>query len=336
MTKARSRAGVFLVLASVAMGPAACDDGDEIGIPDGGLLDDGGMTADSASVPAVVDCSQIAQGFCDVVSRCLKGWIETAFGDIATCAGRLRLACEDAKAAPGSTLTAAAQNSCLQGLAAASCADVIDRKFTGCDIPGTRVDGMGCAHNGQCASNLCRSSETLCGACGPKAAAGGACTEDEECTTGLVCPEVDGTRRCVARAPAGMACSRTQPCAYGFACDGNLCVAAGKAGATCRRPGGDLVGTCDGTQYLFCGSGNVCQVIPTASAGQPCGVIGNGYVGCAGGTYCRTNALSFTGVCANTAADGTACGPLPAGPPCVAPATCVDGLCRLPSALQCQ
>jgi hypothetical protein len=65
------------------------------------------------------------------------------------------------------------------------------------------------------------------------------------------------------------------------------------------------------------------------SAGQPCGIVNNTtYTACAAGGLCKGASGLTAGTCQATAADGAACDDT-AGPPCLSPAVCSGGVCKI-------
>lgn len=67
----------------------------------------------------------------------------------------------------------------------------------------------------------------------------------------------------------------------------------------------------------------MCEKIPLAAAGQPCGEVA-----CEGGLFCNDESK----VCEPKAKEGEAC---PGSRPCLSPATCQGDVCELAKAPQC-
>lgn len=137
--------------------------------------------------------------------------------------------------------------------------------------------------------------------------------------------------RCALEGTPGAACDANRPCGRPLVCTNGTCGQGRAAGETCTSGGCRITDA-----LLFCSGGtNVCQEVSLAGPGQPCGLINGAYVGCAAAGVCRTGTAGAPGTCVAPVADGAACDNA-AGPGCMAPATCTEGVCRLPSALTCE
>jgi len=281
--------------------------------------------------PATVDCDQVAKTFCGAINKCVSLFVKQAWGDVATCETRVKLSCTDEVAAPDSGYSPSAVAGCIAAVQGASCTALLDNTVVGCQLPGTRADGLACGFGSQCKSGFCRKAGT-CGVCGARPAAGDACNENGDCVTGLVCNGDNGKKRCVAPVAAGQTCSATQPCVSGQSCKVGTCTALAGAGQQCWGEG-----SCDIAQSLFCNTGpKLCQIAKMAAPGEACGFVdGNLYLCTAGGECRGTSVLNPRGVCSSTAADGVACGGAQALS-CFGPATCEQGSCKLPNAAACK
>jgi hypothetical protein len=101
-----------------------------------------------------------------------------------------------------------------------------------------------------------------------------------------------------------------------------------------------MMPVCDGNQGLFCaGAAGAKKCVATmfVNAGQPCGVLTDGFAGCVAGACYTAKGLAGqgeTGTCKANAADGDACDVM-TGPQCEFPARCVlgngtAGTCKIP------
>jgi hypothetical protein len=317
----------------------ACDDDTSLK-PGGAAGSDGGtaMTDGPAgrtgSPAAMVDCAQVASTYCGTIDRCAGLYLKVGYGDVATCEARLRIACADQLAAPGTGYTPASVGACLTAVRAASCADLLDHHVTGCALAGMRADGQACGGDAQCTSSHCKQDD-VCGQCAPLPAAGEACTENDDCALGMVCAGPDGKKRCATPAAVGAACSASVPCTLGNFCKQGVCAKVAGPGEPCSGEG-----SCDGLQALYCDEGaKTCRKAVLVAPGEPCGIVNGGYAICTGGGACaglNPNLLQLTGVCAAPAKDGEACGAAANGRPCLPPARCSAGACKLPASASCQ
>lgn len=175
---------------------------------------------------------------------------------------------------------------CLSG---ADCGEHAHCEF----VPG--ADGTA-AHCGSCKADpaptcdACAEGEAcIDGKCQSKLAEGGKCAADDHCASGLVCHD----RVCAKPLAVGAACDPAK------GCDGeNVC---GAISHTCRAP-------------LY------------AEFGQPCGTIGDDWVGCKLSACQLTDGK--TGTCVAFVANGATC--TAGGPPCEADEACIDGRCKQP------
>ncbi len=299
-------------------------------VGDGGVRRDGaagstggtGGTGGSAAVTWERACDQVSK-FCERLNSCAPFLIKLVYGDMATCTARARLGCVQNIGARGVTAMPADFVTCMNAAGAASCTDLLNNRFGGCVLKGSLMNGVGCAINSQCGTGFCRrGGGTMCGVCGPKSAAGGSCAQDnEECDLGLICKN----KRCVATVALGATCDDAHACESPLYCKAGICANPVAVGEACT-----VEGSCNGLQGQFCNAQKICQVLGTATVGQPCGLGLTPPTVCAASASCQPNAAR--GTCAATAGDGEACS---ATRPCLSPATCVSGACKLPSPAMC-
>jgi hypothetical protein len=339
-------------LGAVLMGGGACGsvraiDGDAGtggggggGVGTGGTTTSGGDaaadTAPEVAPPLTADaaCALTANAICDAIDACASFILRLQYGDKATCVSRTTLSCTGDQAVPGTTRTVDDLASCARDVGAAACPALLAGEYPpACALkPGTRVNGMPCGSDWQCASTYCRKTGA-CGTCAPRVDAGEACVADGGCEKGLVC----ATMKCVAPGSVGAACSASQPCRGDLYCKGGasgVCAAKLGASGSCADP--DRA-ACDVTQGVACNLlGFTCQPVTVARGGDACGIVNGAFTLCVGLNPCPgLTPLQWMGVCANPAADGTACGAAAGDTRCVPPAECQQGICRLPSAQTC-
>jgi len=253
--------------------------------------------------------------------------IQSQWGDEATCAARVKLACPPGAAANGSTLTSNAVEACVHGYEAQSCGDYLSNQAaTGCTITGSTALGTACAADDQCASGYCQTLVAgACGICATRSPVGGACFADSDCEqTGLTCP--GGS--CVPLAVLGAACDQDHPCQPVLCCSATgMCVARLRLGAACDPT---MDNQCDSTTAVYCNPvTSLCVQAQFSPAGGPCGNAADGTLTlCAGSGLCQSADGSTMGTCQAVAADGAACDPVN-GPTCLPPATCLGTACAL-------
>ena len=299
-----------------------------------GLFACSGSSSTSGTTPDQA-CNDLAQTLCDKINSCAPFYLQTTYGDMATCVTRTKINCVPAYAANGTSATPDATETCLADAKTTSCDDLLTRKgppscFT---QPGQLADGIGCGTDAQCKGTLCRLADnSTCGACSSPGGAGSACNRDEDCTHGFVC----SNQKCAAPAAAGGACGTGQPCATSLSCVGGTCAVALEAGAACTPKLNE--NACDIAKGLYCHPKNkVCALVGTSAAGGQCGIFNDNLVLCTGGSSCKgDNPLTQTpGTCQAAAADGAACNDT-TGPKCLTPARCVSGVCKLTDPTTCK
>ena len=181
--------------------------------------------------------------------------------------------CQNAKQAPGSTLTDAQLNACASALEAQCQLGGLPPPADACSFHGSLVGGEPCSAGTQCESGFCGfwhpatapdggASEAglpsgACGVCVAPAAVGQPCPE------GLCVPRAS----CVPDSTSGQ----------------NVCVAdaPGALDGQC----GAATGACQGDLKCDADSG-LCEALPLVAVGMPCGTPGQE---CQSGLYCSPN-----------------------------------------------
>lgn len=278
-------------------------------------------------------CAMEAQEICGKLDACASFWVQLLYGDATTCVSRLTVSCKNDQMVSGTTRTPADMAACAQSVKSASCPDLVASKFpAACQVkPGSLMNGVACGSDWQCESTYCNTNGQACGACGPRAAANGNCTSDDGCVTGLVC----ANDKCVAPGGDGASCDPTrQPCRSDLYCtSAGLCAPHVGAGQSCA----DTDRACDLFAGTACNAFNkICETVGVGQSGGACGIVDRTLTLCVALDACSGATLTQPGVCASPAADGEACGDSNSGHNCIAPATCVNGVCRLPSVTSCQ
>jgi hypothetical protein len=298
---------------------------------DGGITGAGDAPVEQPAVTVEGGCNQLAQALCDAIKGCAPILIEILYGDEGTCVARSALSCKTDQGVPNITRTPADLVTCAQAVPASSCPDLLAGIYPDACAPkpGTIDNGAACGSNLQCKSTYCNKTDA-CGVCSPRQAAGGACATNDGCAKGLVCANM----ACVAPASLGQPCTLpAQPCR------GDLYCTSAKTSGVCATkigPGGPCVDNpgdaCDFSKAAVCNTlanPNVCVAITVAKPGSMCSLASK--TGCVGGIAPCSNVL-LGGICASPAQDGEACG---GNAVCIPPATCVNKICRLPSAPEC-
>jgi hypothetical protein len=148
------------------------------------------------------------------------------------------------------------------------------------------------------------------------------CEDDLGCTNALE------KSRCMPLPKRDEACGGDglSSCAGNDHCDGLRCTARPKIGDPCSG------GACDGPSGLVCPESRspTCRPMTILARGARCQRL-PGFSECVGGTHCSADdGFAPTYRCVANAADGERCSG------CTYPATCRDGVCRLPDATECQ
>ena len=283
-----------------------------------------GVSADKA-------CTDLAAALCTQLSNCAAPLITTSYGDVATCQARAKLGCMPSLTAPGTSATPDKLDKCATAFASGTCDALFSRDMPSACIPdpGKLANGAACGDDSQCTSTYCKKpAGMVCGVCGMRSTAGGACAVNEDCDYKLACANMV----CVAYGAVGASCDAGHPCADPNVCKAGTCATPAGAGQACTptASGGD----CDQTKGLFCNpQTRVCAQATFAGAGQPCGIVNGGFTACSAGGTCKLGA-GVSGTCSAPAADGAACDPAN-GVGCVAPAECVNSVCKLPDPASC-
>ena len=290
-------------------------------------------SSSSGSGSTDASCASIADALCKKIDSCAHLALQVDYPDLATCTARAKLSCLAGANAPSTGTTPSSLDACSAVIAGADCSAVFDRKIPdACQTRlGNLTDGAACGDDAQCVHGLCRrASGATCGACSTPGKAGDACESSDQCAqTGLVC----ANKVCVARGDAGATCDKaTHPCSSTLVCKDGTCVKPAAGGATCDA----AQQNCDLTQGFFCNpTTKVCEAVTVASAGQPCGLTGNGYAVCGAGGFCKGAAGAKPGTCLAAAADGQPCDDTN-GPQCTSPARCDNGVCKLTDPASCK
>lgn len=280
---------------------------------DGGGAGGGGEGVDGA-------CAALAESVCGRVAECapvrlgIGLWNGRSFGSEMGCVERFALACAtwvdlaDGRLGPG------ALSDCAGTIEAAPCHEAIlafESDPPACAAPlGDRGEGEGCLSGLQCASGYCDPGNESCGVCAPrpswldvsKGAEGEGCDNEDQCSRYLRCVEGE-------------------------------CAPGGDLGAACAD-----TSECHEVEALSCGGGWLCEERAIAAADEACSPYEESATGvtaaCGAGLDCVNPNDLGTGHCEAYAEDGGACDSYE-GPFCLFPATCLGGVCVVPSASTC-
>ena len=284
----------------------------------------GAITAEQA-------CDEYVKALCERLSACAPPSVDLPFGDVATCQARTKLTCPERLVLPGTSLSPQRLADCAKAAQGLSCDDLIGGvpPAACATLPGTVADGAACTADPQCKSTYCKPMAGGCGTCAPRAKAGETCAGGE-CESGLTCYGQMGMRKCTAPATDGQPCTAA-PCRGGLLCKAGVCAKQFGAGVACAP----LMSECASAQGLYCNlTSKTCEAQKTANAGEACGFVMGAAVACRAGTSCKLTPPMFSGTCVASAKDGEACNPaMSVG--CLAPATCTDGVCKLPQVMMC-
>ncbi len=313
----------------------ACGEVHPLVTADGG--DAGAGDAPTDSAPPTVDqaCNDLSTSLCTALNTCSAFILQLGFGDVATCVARNNLSCTIAQNASGVGRTVTDIEACARALPSSTCADLIAHKMPAAcqDKPGGVVNGLACGASTQCQSTYCRPTGQ-CGVCAPRQPAGAACMGNDQCEPGLVC----AATTCVAPGELGQSCDDKHPCRDDLYCSsgtgtgGAMCAMKVGAGRSCA----DSDKACDILQGVACNPATkLCQMVRVAHRSEACGLIGGTLVLCEAAGSCD-GATVATGTCSPAASDGESCGSATANNRnCLAPASCVAGICRLPATPSC-
>jgi len=285
----------------------------------------GAAVGGAASVGPVLAAAitRFAETDCNRYQACAPGWVAMAYGSVTECVNRSILENEWIATLPGVGWTASNFIACGNAWAASSCLDYMNSVLQpDCIVKGTLALGRPCNSNYQCASLMCDTDGTFCGACVAAPAVGdacvrGACAGGLSCSTNNLCQKPRGLRE---------ACSADYPCQYRFDCvQGQCALPSGTTGAACNSAT-NL--NCDTAQNYVCAlTTNTCvPVTQYMAVGQSCGVNASN----TSATRCSGGSCGDGGTCVARAADGAICDDS-VGPYCEWPAFCSNGYCQLES-----
>ena len=289
-------------------------------------------------IPA--SCRDLIAALCDVIATCDPVALRRDYGDVASCTARESLAC-GSLSLPGSSWTEQDFAQCKQQVMTSGCA--LDFERGACaGKPGTLPDGTGCEQSLQCAGGRCDIkvisnadggfNVPSCGVClTPDAGTGASCGTGPACPASERCIYDNGAYRCAVPQPEGAPCTGGAGCAEGLVCKGGaadggtmFCARRSMAGAPCT-----FSSECDPQAGLRCVSG-FCGAPTFVPLGAACD--GSGRI-CELGARCHYASGATAGICETPAGDGMPCGG--GGPSCSDPASCRDGICRLPGEANC-
>jgi hypothetical protein len=301
----------------------------------------------NANVTAAQACTDALNAICDKIAACAPLEVDLAYGSVDACKQRIGASCPGNFTLPGTSATPALYEGCSKVIPTLDCAAVLADLDTAlaaqpaCKTqPGTLANGAACGDASQCKSTNCAiDSSTGCGVCADQPKAGDACIKGT-CGhgLGLAC----AANKCVVPAGAGQSCSDTTPCAAQMTCvKGTCAVHVATVGASCQLGlPHDQFADCDATKGLVCQikgpvpANNVgaCQKAAESKAGESCTIVDAVKVCTASG---RCTNYAKGGTCQAAAADGGACDDVN-GPPCLAPAQCINKVCKIVDPASCK
>lgn len=308
-----------LALSAVSMTVACGSDTSTTG-------DSGGASSSSSSgAELTIDqaCAAYASAACAKFNSCSAPLFTLQYPDVATCEARIGILCPLSASAPGSSTPPQHWQDCADAAPSLSCDDVFSRNIpAACQpIAGSLADGSACGIDAQCMSAYCNvPSGEVCGVCGARSAAGGACKQADDCDFGLQCSQ----DKCVKPGELGATCDNAAPCLVTLACSGGKCAQAAGAGEACDP----VEQNCSRIDGLGCNNNSVCQKVKFAGPGEVCGMSGGDFIVCSGNGTCKKSGANPAGTCLAPAKDGEACDEAN-GPKCMAGARCSSGLCKL-------
>jgi hypothetical protein len=291
----------------------------------------GGTTGGGGSVTADQAATDAANAYCNRAQACAPTYVTAGFGDVATCASRLKSTLLPAFGATGTSSTPDQTEACAQAIPQATCSDLLSRRMPDAckTLPGKLADGAACAFDGQCQGTRCKvAANAACGTCTEPAAAGAACGVDSDCQQGMLC--VSGA--CATYGDENALCDASHPCRPDLGCKSGSCTAPSPVGTACQASA-----ECDELHGVFCNPMTMkCDNVSFAAANATCGFVNNGFVLCSGpGSLCNGAAPpTYQGTCVPYATDGTACDTTK-GPLCDVGAVCANGTCQIPDGSTC-
>ena len=295
------------------------------------------------SVCADQACADFALANCTKLDDCVLNGTSQRYGGASTCRQRQKEICLVRLGATGTGNNPTAIEQCVSETAPADCNDFDAGNIPECEAKiGSGANGTPCAFGGQCQSTNCAIvTGSNCGTCAPASSAGDSCTTTS-CSHGFACVTVGTTQECEPIGSAGAACGPGIPCGAGLSCvtaSGTCQVSGTSVGAACD-PKHQTAPGCDGSMGFSC-NGATCAAITYATAGEPCGLVGQVVYGCTNAATCFVAQGQTQGTCIADAADGAPCN-TEIGPFCVPPAQCVtnspeavSGTCRFPDPTKC-
>ena len=242
----------------------------EATLGDGSTASIGGGSDSGAAVTPDQAATDVANAYCDRAQACAPAYVALSFGDIATCATRLKATLLPGIGAMGSTEAPAQYEACAAVVPSASCDDLLTRSLPApCQpIPGTLATGAACAVDGQCASTHCGlPANAACGTCVALGSAGATCDTDSDCQDGMTCQ----SSACVAYGAENATCDTTHPCRPDLGCKAGACTAPSSVGTACQSGA-----ECDNLHGVFCNPiSMMCENVSFAGPNAPCGLVNN-------------------------------------------------------------
>ena len=295
----------------------------------GGGTGGGGAGGADAGPTAQQACEHLGRVTCEKHNECQPSYVPLNFGDTDSCVAQyVKTLCLPRLGLEDSSLTLEDHEACAAARSSATCAQVFnnDLAVSAClfDKPGKRAKGSICGTAQQCQTSRCEIIPiNECGTCGPPLAGpGAACATSNDCASNLQC--FDGV--CGLPRGLGEPCSRNGMCQYEFLCVNGSCAVPAKAGESCATT------PCNSRAGLFCRNG-VCEPYRYAAPGEACDVVEGPF--CRRTGLCKTDMITSRGVCVSGALEGEACNDS-GGPYCIAWASCVKGVCKVPSYGMCK
>jgi hypothetical protein len=269
-------------------------------------------------------CANFGAAVCGRMQACTPFLLQVTYGDVKACARRTALQCEPMLSATGTQSPAAQVEVCAKAISSEGCDEALDNpQPSACDIGGVLAEGSPCAAGHQCQTTYCKiTAGDVCGVCVKRVGPRYACLVDNDCVAGLIC----SGGACAAPGGVGAVCGVGLPaCSHALTCISGTCSKPRGAGARCSTPI-----DCDGNLGLYCNAlTHQCAKTEVSLANQPCGIVHDTLVACAGGAVC------IAGKCVPAAPDLGSCN-LQAGPFCLSPAQCLGGKCRVPDPASCR
>ncbi len=279
----------------------------------------GASVSSNTNVSVDQACGDDAHAMCTRMQTCTPAYLQTTYGDEATCETRAKAQCVAAHGAPSSGRTAALTEGCAQAYPNYACVDYRNKTNipASCQqVTGAAANGAACEFAAQCTTGYCAITPgSACGTCANMPKDGDSCGALTSCGPTLVC--TSDTLVCTTYAASGQACGMGKPCGAGLSC-----VAAGGAGTagTCQTAGAQVGAACDGNAKtapncdfaigLYCNGNRQCATTTYEGAGMPCGYDASSgtLVECTAGA-CEGNDASqhVLGQCAGRASDNGAC-----------------------------